>query len=288
MMSSAIFAFIATRIFGGRLVTTVHNSFDSHSFIMKLGDGFVAVSHAEAELLARRGFDSSSKFMIHNGPIGSVRQSFFAHIKDAIPSPCVVTLSGLHDRKRVQDVIHAFSEISPLFPKWKLVIIGEGPDEAKLKACAKKLGVEGSVIFFGSSLNPSYLLHQAQIFVSMSHSEPFGLAVVEARSAGCAIIVANAGGMPEVIEGGRAGIIIPPGDVKGLVRELKVILGDPEVLRKWQLASTLHGNIYSVSKMTEEYLRAYQSIIDRSNLGPMGLRSTISAIRRVLSLFLQK
>lgn len=258
MMSSAALAYAVTRVQGRPLLTTVHNSFDKHSGLMRLGDHIAVVSEAERRLLVSRGYDERRLTTVHNGPLGSVRETLSPDHSVTVPQPYVMTLSGLHSRKRVGDVIDAFAAVLAEVPAdWRLAIVGSGPDEAKLKTQVDRKGMSDRVIFVGATLNPGPLLRRASVFINMAEAEPFGLVVAEARAAGCAVIASDAGGMPEVVENGKAGILVPVGGIDQAAQALRLLMTSTSALDYWRRAAVLAPGQFSVGAMAAEYDRVY-------------------------------
>ena len=110
MMSGAVLGRMVGTLLGIPLVTTVHNSFDRHAWLMRLGDRIVAVSRSERGLLLARGFPGGRLDVVVNGTLGSARSAEEpASPVVRLPRPCVTTLSGLERRKGVHDVIEAFA-----------------------------------------------------------------------------------------------------------------------------------------------------------------------------------
>lgn len=259
MLGAAVVGYVATRPSPAVLVTTMHNSFDRHSWLMRLGDVAVAVSGAEAEGMVARGFDPDRVATVPNGPLDSPRWSLPTGVGDDLPTPCVMTVSGLHGRKRVHDVVDAFASVAAGHPDWTLAIVGSGPDEAMLRARAAAALPEGRVAFVGAALNPMPLLRKAAVFVNMAEAEPFGLVVAEARSAGCAVVISDAGGMPEVA--GPGATVLAVGDVGALAGELSALMGDPALLASRRAASGLPSGLYGGGAMALAYDRVYRSAI---------------------------
>lgn len=259
MMGSAVIGYVATRGTDAALVTTMHNSFDRHSGLMRLGDVVVAVSGAEARDLVSRGFDPGRVRTVPNGPLDSPRWALPVGVPECIPVPCVMTVSGLHRRKRVHDVVDAFAAVAAACPGWTLVVVGSGPDEAMLKTRAAEVLPPGRVVFTGSALNPMPLLRRASVFVNMAEAEPFGLVVAEARSAGCAVVVSKAGGMPEVAGGGA--IVLPVGDVGALSETLSGLMRDPDFLAARRAATALPAGLYGVGAMAAAYDKVYADAV---------------------------
>lgn len=135
MMSSAVVGWIASRYAGVPLVTTVHNSFDPHSVLMRLGDRIVAVSEAERKALLKKRFPESRLVAVLNAPDQSPREAFMEDGRTVpIENPCIVAANALHRRKGVFDLIEACARLFDQAPAWKLYVAGEGPDRAALEA----------------------------------------------------------------------------------------------------------------------------------------------------------
>jgi glycosyltransferase involved in cell wall biosynthesis len=160
-------------------------------------------------------------------------------------------------------LVRAFARVHCDFPNWHLNIAGEGPDLPMLLALANELGVTRAIHFLGSMKVPQTLLRKSAIFVLASYAEPFGLAVAEARAAGCAVIATNVGGIPEVLEGGEAGRLVPPGRPDLIEKELRKLMSDPNELTEWQARSKKGAQYFNVDRMAEDYERVYESLVDQ-------------------------
>jgi glycosyltransferase involved in cell wall biosynthesis len=262
MMSSAVLGFAVAKVVGSPLITTMHNSFDKHSALMRLGKVVVAVSEAERRLLLSRGYPAHKVVTVVNGADGSPRESLQADDGiGPISRPCVVTLSGLHKRKAVGDVIAAFAEVLPEFPDWHLNVIGWGPDRQRLEEVAAALGVQRSVHFLGSTITPRPLLLTADIFASASLADPCPLAVAEARAAGCAIVASAVGGVPEVLEHGKAGQLIPVSNPPAMAAAFHALMADPDVLASWRAKAKQGAEYFSVARMVKDYDHVYQAML---------------------------
>ena len=259
MMSSALIGYIASKLTGVPLISTVHNSFDGHSSIMRLGRRVVAVSRAEREYLLSRGFPSDRVDVVLNAPIMSPRESFMkGDVRPIISSPCITTVCGLHRRKRVFDLISACATLFAELPQWQLYIAGEGPDLSALKDQVRVLGIEANVTFLGFVRDPMPLLRQSDIFALASDSEPFGLSVAEARAAGCAIVATNVGGIPEVLDYGRAGRLVSPGRPDELAFELRALMTNEEVRLHMQRSAVSGSDGFDVHRLVQDYESVYR------------------------------
>jgi glycosyltransferase involved in cell wall biosynthesis len=259
MMSSALIGYVASKLTGVPLITTVHNSFDRHSAIMRVGRRVVAVSRAERDYLLSRGFPFNRVDVVMNAPVMSPRESFMkGDLQPIIRSPCITTVCGLHRRKRVFDLIAACAQLCAEFPQWQLYIAGEGPDLEALKDQARTSGIEANVIFLGFVRNPMPLLRQSDIFALASGSEPFGLSVAEARAAGCAIVATNVGGIPEILDYGRAGRLVPPGRPDELASELRALMANQEVRMQMRQSALSGSESFHVRRLIGDYELVYR------------------------------
>ncbi|WP_342777332.1 glycosyltransferase family 4 protein [Modestobacter excelsi] len=262
MMSSAVLAHPVSKVVRAPLVTTMHNSFDSHSWLMRLGTVVVAVSEAERQRLIGRGFPARKVVCVLNGAVASPREALPDDLSiGSLAGPCVVSLCGLHGRKAVGDIITAFSKAQPAAPAWQLNIIGSGPDRDRLEGLARDLGLSASVHFTGPSLTPWRLLEQADVFASASLDEPFGLSLAEARAAGCAVVATAVGGVPEVLEQGRAGQLVPVSAPEAMADVLRRLMTDRDELARWRARARENADYFSVRRMAEDYDRVYQSVV---------------------------
>lgn len=266
MMAGAVLGKMASVLFRIPLVTTVHNSFDSHSFLMKLGDKVAAVSDAERNLLIERGYDPGKVEAVPNGPIGSPRESGLekldASLLDSIQQPFITTLCGLHPRKGVQDLIQGFAQIARRHPAWRLYVLGDGPQRQQLVELAQSLDVSDRVVFLGYVRTPGEILCKADIFVLASHAEPFGLATAEARQAGCAIIGTAVGGTPELLEFGKAGLLVSPGSPDEIASALDQLISDPVALQEFRARAKNGSEHYRTTRVAEDYDRLYASLLN--------------------------
>lgn len=146
---------------------------------------------------------------------------------DILYAGVLIPLKGIHH------LIHAFSRVAPEFPEARLVIVGreENPEYAEeLRRDVAKLGLDSRVVFLGevSQAELADYMRQAAVFVLPSLSEGLGRVVVEAMATGTPVIGSDIGGIPEMVQEGQTGFLVPPGDEKVLAERLKWILSNPE------------------------------------------------------------
>lgn len=170
----------------------------------------------------------------------------------------VGTLAELHKVKGLDILLKAWNKFHKKHPKAKLIIMGTGEEKENLKAQARELGITDSVSLKGYVENAKRYLSDFDIFVLPSRSEAMPYTLLEAGLAGLPVIATSVGGVPEVIENGANGILIPPENSEVLFSSL-VLLAEDEELRK-RLGANLKASIqedFSFEKMVSQTFALY-------------------------------
>jgi len=134
-----------------------------------------------------------------------------------------------NNRLKALDVLlRAFVRISKTHPVVRLFLVGDGPLRRQHEELASSLSLQDRVEFLGwrSRAEVSRLLRECEIFVLPSRSEPFGVVVAEALACQKAVVASAVGGIPEIIENGRSGLLVEPDHPAALARELLALLED--------------------------------------------------------------
>lgn len=256
MVAAALVARALKPILSYFLVTTVHNSFDRQSHLMGVGDRVITVSDAVHEEMRGKGIPAEKLRTVRNGTIGGRRRAFLPQEQAELKHPAVATVAGLHGRKGVDVVIDAFLIASQSVPAAHLYIVGEGPSRPELEKRASD-GGGGNIHFLGHLQDPRTVLASAEIFVLASRAEPFGLVLLEARQMGCACIGTDVGGIPEVLEFGSAGRLVPPEDATALAQALSELLLDASSRDHLANAATEGLEAFTAERMAKETLSVY-------------------------------
>lgn len=130
-----------------------------------------------------------------------------------------------HAYKGFDLTLEALAQI-PAVRRPPLVIVGDGPDRARLEALAARLGVSARFAGAVDDAALAALYRGAGAFVLPSTREGFGLVYLEAMASALPCIAARAGGAPEVVRDGETGVVIPPGDVGALAAAIEDVLGE--------------------------------------------------------------
>lgn len=257
MMTSAVLAWPACRLARIPLITTVHNAFETSAVLMGLGTRVIAVSAAVAAHMRSRGIPKRRLSVVLNGTIGSARLRDRSQTPLALASPAVVFVGGLHPRKGLPDLLAAFDDFHARCPAARLYVVGDGPHLGEYAAMAKAMACAGAVTFAGPQDDPFPWMLGADIFVLPSHADPAPLVLSEAREAGCAIIATEVDGIPELLEHGRAGVLVPPRDPQALADALRALVDDPGALRQWKHNSQHNISYLTIERVARETLTVY-------------------------------
>lgn len=258
MISSTLMATFMSWAGKFHLVTHVHNEWQSLAIVHGLGARVIVVSEEGRHAMNRRGIPYERLRVVRNGTLGSPR------LPSTIPSatlmkPAVLTVAGLLKRKGIADLISAFHEISCQHACY-LYIAGEGPDRAHFESIARAGPGADRIQFLGFVPDPRGLMAAADIFVLASHEEPGGLVLAEAREQGVPIIASRVGGIPEMLDGGVAGILVPPKSPSALAAALGKLVGSPEDLGMWSRNAKAGVKALNVERAANEVLAVYSEL----------------------------
>jgi glycosyltransferase involved in cell wall biosynthesis len=212
------------------LVSTKHgfNAFrDGKAFaaadrtIASLADVQIAISTGLAGYLGEKeGFDPASFEVVHYGiEAGPPPPPLPA-------APRLAIVGRLIPIKGHEVLLRALAGARERLPDLTLEIAGEGPLEPELRATVARLGLDAAVTFLGRVAPVAPVLERAEIVVVPSFGEGFGMVALEAMERGRPVIASNAGGLPEIVGDGRAGLLVPPGDDAALAAAIVDLAGD--------------------------------------------------------------
>jgi len=142
-----------------------------------------------------------------------------------LDAPVAVTVCVLREGKGVGTLLEAAPAVFAAVPAARLLVVGDGPEADALRRRAGPLA--GRVAFTGRRDDVPALLAAADLFVLASRDDALPTAVLEAMAAGLPVVAADSGGVPELVEPGVTGALVPPGDPGALASALTGLLADP-------------------------------------------------------------
>lgn len=244
------------------LITTVHNSFDPQSALMRVADRVIAVSGAVMREMAGKGIPEAKLRVVRNGTINGSRRPHWPAGKMELQRPAIVTVAGLHGRKGINTLIDAFVTLRQTGANAHLYIVGEGPERQQLEQQAGDSAFSGDIHFMGHLPDPRVVIAGADIFALASLQEPCGLALIEARQMGCACVASDVGGNPEILDFGHSGRLFTAGDPADLAAAFQAILSSPDTLHRMRLAAQSGWQNWTVERMARETVAIYEEAIE--------------------------
>jgi glycosyltransferase involved in cell wall biosynthesis len=183
----------------------------------------VANSRAAARQLESEGVPLERIRVIPNGIVAERYAARRASPRIAT----VATVANLRREKAHEVLLAAAARLAPRHADLTFLIIGDGPRDAELRALAASLGVAGRVEFLGHREDVPALLARADLFVLPSRSEAFPNGAIEAMAAGLPVIASRVGGLIDLIDEGRTGLLVEPDNPAALADAIASLVESP-------------------------------------------------------------
>lgn len=179
------------------------------------------------------------------------------------PIRCLA-VARLVERKGLANLLGALALLER--GRFELEIVGGGADERVLRELAVRLGVANEVRFMGAlpRAEVAQRYREADLFTLPSSAESFGNVFAEALASGLPVVATAVGGIPDLVEHGTNGLLVPPGDVSALAKAIHYLGEDPELRRQMsQRNRTKAEAALEWSQVTRRYLSFYEAIQPR-------------------------
>lgn len=177
------------------------------------------------------------------------------------------TVANFYPSKGLQYLIEAVAKIPYLpagrqNPKFQIYIIGEGKERKNLEKLIKKYKLENKIFLLGAISKAQKYLKAFDMFVLPSLKEGFPYALIEAMYAGLPIVATKVGGIPEMIENNKNGILVPPANSKILAEKISELLKNRKFAENLGMRALLSAQEkFSLEKMINETKSVYLSLI---------------------------
>lgn len=173
-------------------------------------------------------------------------------------SPILGISSRLSYVKGIIYLLKAMCDIRKVYNKISLLIIGDGPQKEELEQLTIAYGLQSHVHFLGEMDKIQPLLKIFDIFVLPSLSEGMPVCLLEAMASGCPIVTTNVGGIPEMIENGKNGLLVRPADSKALSNAILYLLEHEKVRHSLVIeGKRVVRERFSAIKMAKTYEQLY-------------------------------
>lgn len=235
-------------------------------------DRVTAVCRAAGMKQVAAGTTRANKLhVIYNGielgkyPPGTDAQRAEVRREWNIPDDCRVLMNvGRLERQKDQaGLLNSFASLLGEEPDCRLVIVGDGSLRGALEEQAGRLGIADRVIFTGICKDIPRMLQAADIFVLSSLWEGFPNVVIEAMAARKPVVATNAGGTPEVIEDGRSGLLVEPGNAAALTAALTRLLRLPrqQLQAMGEYGRSVVERDFTIERTIDQTERMYEGLM---------------------------
>ena len=220
----------------------------------------VANSRAAGQMLREEGLAPESIAVIPNGVdlAAYSERTASSHIQR------IVTVANLRPEKEHETLIASAAALVRSYPQLRFQIVGDGPRRGELQDLAAARGLHQHVEFLGHCDDVPSLLASADAFVLPSRSEAFPNSVIEAMAAGLPVIANAVGGLLDLIDHARTGLLVTPSDPEALTTALRFLIENPtRAAAIGQAARAEMRQRYSFDRMVSAFEDLYVSSLER-------------------------
>jgi len=201
--------------------------------LLRTASGVIAPSTAIRNELLQAGFSNNKIFLLPNAvdverfrpATPSERADAAKTFGSALAKPVIGTVARLVHRKGIDVLLHAFAGLIRTH-RAQLLVVGDGELGDDLRELTHELGLDRSVSWVGLQADTSTWLRRMDVFVLPSRLEGSPNAILEAMATGLPIVATRIGGIVDLLEDGRTGLLVPPGNPEALAMALGRILCD--------------------------------------------------------------
>lgn len=201
---------------------------------------------------------NTEKFSGNKALRGAVRQKW--GLSDEI---VIGTVGRLSVEKNQALLIAAFKDLPHAHRRFKLMIVGDGPQMKALKDLAAGYGLAEKIIFTGLVRDTSSVYAAFDIFVLSSLTEGVPLTILEAMASGVPIVSTAVGAIPGMVKDDKTGYLVPSGDTVALTEKLSQLSQDAGLRERIRQNALLHVNEnYTLERMCREYRKIYEEVLN--------------------------
>jgi len=190
------------------------------------------------------------------------------------PAPCqvlderlerdivVVHVSNFRRVKRIDDLVYAMKILTKAAPDSRLILVGDGPERHSIERLINDLDLKDNVLLTGYRSDIPDMLRCADALVLCSQTESAPLTLLEAMSSGIPVVATKVGGIPEIVEEGYNGHLVPVKSPEEIAEKLILMNNRPERMR--EMGENARKTIlekYSVDRVLSMYEKVYSSLV---------------------------
>src|ERR1051326_4253207 len=258
---------------GGTTALGIYNRLDRA--ILKRFNAVGAVSESVQEQLLNSRIPAERIKIIPNGidVEAFARAEAIPELRDSAEK-VIGVVARLDLQKGFEYLLAAVRDLAASFRGLKIVIVGEGPDRGAVEQMIERYGLQQSVVLAGQRSDMPGVYASIDMFILPSLNEGLPMTALEAMAASKTVIATRVGAIPKIIENGRSGLLVNPGDVAGLHDAIARLLSDEDLCGR--IAKQGHECVardYTAGAMARQYRTMYEQVLGRTQLVAAEARS---------------
>ena len=172
--------------------------------------------------------------------------------------------AALRVEKALEVMISAVVEVRKHFPDAHLVIAGDGPRRQGLERQVASMGLTGNVHLLGERRDVTSILKTVDVGALSSDWEGMPLFVLECMATATPVVATNVGGLPEMIDDDRTGLLVPPRDPAALGGAISALLADPQRSRRLADAAQERMHAFTIGAVTQRFADLYEELVSEA------------------------
>jgi glycosyltransferase involved in cell wall biosynthesis len=160
-------------------------------------------------------------------------------------------------------LLEAAVKVRRAIPDVRFLLVGHGPLESDIRRRSSQLGLDGTVVFAGARDDAPRVTGALDLFALPSVSEGLAISLIEAMALGRPAVVTGVGGLTEVVEHGKQGLVIDPGNPTALADAIVMLLHDENQRRKLGEAGRLRAADFDIRKAVRRHEKVYAELLDK-------------------------
>jgi glycosyltransferase involved in cell wall biosynthesis len=241
----------------------------ANRLLLRRRDRVVAVGEAVRQaLIANEGIPPRRVEVVYNGidtaRFGEAGDRDAVRREMGLPADelVVIQVARLDYLKDHGTAVRAMGQVVRQAPRARLLLVGEGPEEAAIRGQVEREGLQDQVRLLGLRRDVARLLHAADVFLLTSVSEGVPLTLIEAMAAGLPVVSTDVGGTAEVVVEGETGYLAPAKDDAALATAILRLAGDPALRQRLGEAGKARARAaFDEPRMAERYAQLYEEML---------------------------
>ena len=268
-----LYGYVAARGAGKPIVATCHNWLGGTAalgiynrldrMVLKRFNSVAAVSEGVRERLLKSRIAAEKIKVIANGiDVDAFGRGHSLPELRGASGKVIGVVARLDLQKGFQSLLDAVGQLGERFPSLKVVVVGEGPDRGVIEQMIEQKGLRDKIMLAGGRSDMGNVYASMDIFVLPSLNEGLPMTVLEAMAASKPVIATRVGAIPRLIEEGKNGLLVNPGDAAALRDAIARLLGDDDLCRR--MAARGHESVaenYTAGAMARQYRAMYDEVL---------------------------